>query len=129
MSKLTLSPAWQALTAHQTAISQRTMREMFRVDPARFEKFTLQLDGLLLDYSKNIITDETLERLLTLARQSKLDGWIARMFNGEKINASEQRAALHTALRAPRGSAVYEGGKDAMPTASVMGSPIADHNE
>ncbi len=115
MSKLTLSPAWQALTAHQTAISQRTMREMFRVDPARFEKFTLQLDGLLLDYSKNIITDETLERLLTLARQSKLEDWIARMFNGEKINSSEQRAALHTALRAPRGSAVYEGGKDVMP--------------
>ncbi len=91
------------------------MREMFRTDPARFDQFTLQLDGLLLDYSKNILTQETLTLLLNLARQSKLDEWIARMFNGEKINSSEQRAALHTALRAPQGSSVYTDGKDVMP--------------
>ncbi len=115
MSTLTQSPAWQALTAHQTIISQQTMREMFRTDPARFDKFSLQLDGLLLDYSKNILTQETLALLLNLARQSKLDEWIARMFNGEKINSSEQRAALHTALRAPHGTTVYTDGKDAMP--------------
>ncbi len=115
MSTLTHSPAWQALTAHQTIISQQTMREMFRTDPARFDQFTLQLDGLLLDYSKNILTQETLTLLLNLARQSKLDEWIARMFNGEKINSSEQRAALHTALRAPQGSSVYTDGKDVMP--------------
>ncbi len=115
MSTLTHSPAWQALTAHQTIISQQTMREMFRTDPARFDQFTLQLDGLLLDYSKNILIQETLTLLLNLARQSKLDEWIARMFNGEKINSSEQRAALHTALRAPQGSSVYTDGKDVMP--------------
>ncbi len=115
MSTLTHSLAWQALTAHQTIISQQTMREMFLADPARFDKFSLQLDGLLLDYSKNILTQETLALLLNLARQSKLDEWIARMFNGEKINSSEQRAALHTALRAPHGTTVYMDGRDVMP--------------
>ena len=114
MSKLTSSPVWQALTAHQPAISKQPMREMFRADPARFDKFSLQLDGLLLDYSKNLITEETLALLLDLARQSKLDEWIARMFGGEKINTSEQRAVLHTALRAPRDSSLIVDGKDVM---------------
>ncbi len=91
------------------------MREMFCDDSKRFDKFSLQLDGLLLDYSKNLITAETLSLLLNLARQSKLDDWIARMFNGDKINTSEQRAALHTALRAPRGTSVYVDGKDVVP--------------
>ena len=90
------------------------MREMFDADPARFDKFTLQLDGLLLDYSKNIIGEETLALLLNLARQSKLEDWIARMFNGENINSSEQRAALHTALRAPDHASIYAGGKNVM---------------
>ncbi|RFC40121.1 MAG: glucose-6-phosphate isomerase [Candidatus Nitrotoga sp. CP45] len=115
MSTLIHSPAWQALTDHQTEINQRTMREMFCDDPQRFDKFSLQLDGLLLDYSKNLITAETLALLLNLARQSKLDDWITRMFNGDKINASEQRSALHTALRAPRGTSIYVDGKDVMP--------------
>ncbi|MDP1679189.1 MAG: glucose-6-phosphate isomerase, partial [Candidatus Nitrotoga sp.] len=91
------------------------MREMFCDDSKRFDKFSLQLDGLLLDYSKNLITAKTLALLLNLARQSKLDDWIARMFNGDKINTSEQRAALHTALRAPRGTSVYVDGKDVVP--------------
>ncbi len=115
MSKLTNSAAWQALTAHQTIISKQTMRAMFRADPARFDKFSLQLDGLLLDCSKNLLTEETLALLLNLARQSKLDEWITRMFDGEKINTSEQRAVLHTALRAPRGYSLSVDGKDVMP--------------
>lgn len=115
MSKLTLSPAWQALQSHHAAISQHTMREMFQADPERFKRFSLQLDGLLLDYSKNLITEETQVLLLELARQSGMEDWIARMFNGEKINTSEQRAVLHTALRAPPGMSVYESGKDVMP--------------
>lgn len=115
MSTLVHSPAWQALTAHKTEISQRTMREMFCDDPQRFDKFSLQLDGLLLDYSKNLITEETLTLLLNLARQSNLDDWTARMFNGDKINTSEQRAALHAALRAPRNTSMYVDGKDVVP--------------
>ena len=115
MSNLTRSPAWQALTAHHATTSKQTMREMFDADPARFDKFSVQLDGLLLDYSKNIVTEETLALLLNLARQAKLDEWITRMFNGEKINTSEQRAVLHTALRAPHGASVCTDGKDVMP--------------
>ena len=114
MSTLTHSAAWKALTTHQADISKQTIREMFRADPARFDKFSLLLDSLLLDYSKNLITEETLALLLNLARQSKLDEWIARMFNGEKINTSEQRAVLHTALRAPRGASLVVDGKDVM---------------
>ncbi len=115
MSNLTHSPAWQALLAHQTVVSKQAVREMFRTDPSRFDKFSLQLESLLLDYSKNLITEETLALLLNLARQSKLGDWIERMFNGEKINTSEQRAVLHTALRAPRGTEVYVDGRDVMP--------------
>ena len=115
MSNLTHSPAWQALLTHQTALHKQTMREMFCIDPARFDKFSLQLDGLLLDYSKNLITEETFALLMKLAHQSKLDGWLTCMFNGQKINASEQRAVLHTALRAPRGTEVYVDDKDVMP--------------
>ena len=115
MSNLTHSPAWQALEAHQTTIGKQALREMFRADPARFDKLSLQLDGLLLDYSKNLVTQETLALLLNLARQSKLDEWITRMFGGEKINTSEQRAVLHTALRAPRGATVSVDGKNVMP--------------
>lgn len=115
MSKLTRSSAWLALTAHQETISKQTMREMFAADPARFDRFSLQVDGLLLDYSKNLITEETQTLLLNLARQSKLDDWITRMFNGEKINTSEQRAVLHTALRAPQGTSINMDGKDIMP--------------
>jgi len=88
------------------------MREMFSQDPGRFGKFSLQVGNLLLDYSKNIITSDTMELLMNLARQNKLEDWIARMFRGEKINNSEQRAALHTALRTPRNSSIYIDGKD-----------------
>jgi glucose-6-phosphate isomerase len=115
MSNLTQSPAWQALLPHQASISKQTMRGMFRDDPARFDKFSLQLDGLLFDYSKNLATEETLALLLNLARQSHLNEWIARMFAGEKINTSEQRAVLHTALRAPRNASVKVDGKDVIP--------------
>ena len=115
MATLLHSPAWQALTAHQAEICKQTMREMFRDDPKRFDKFSIQLNKLLLDYSKNLITTETLDLLLNLARQSKLDDWIARMFNGDKINSSEQRAVLHVALRAPRGTSIHVDGKNVVP--------------
>ena len=115
MSKLTYSQAWQALSAHQVAIGKLSMREMFRADPERFDKFSLQLDGLLLDYSKNLITDETRDLLINLAQESNLNEWIGRMFKGEKINTSEHRAVLHTALRAPRGTSVQADGKNVVP--------------
>lgn len=112
MSNLTHSAAWQALSLHQQDIRKKTMRDMFAADSARFDKFSLQINGLLLDYSKNLITEETLTLLLNLARQSKLHEWIERQFNGDKINTSEARAVLHTALRSPRNANVALDGKN-----------------
>lgn len=115
MSNLTRSPAWQALSAHHGDIRQQTMRELFAADAQRFDKFSLRLDGLLFDYSKNRISAETLTLLVNLARQSGLGDWIERQFNGEKINTSEARAVLHTALRSPRNRTVLVDGKNIIP--------------
>ncbi|MEO5572934.1 MAG: glucose-6-phosphate isomerase [Gammaproteobacteria bacterium] len=99
MSDLTQSPAWQALQQHYTALLPVQMRDLFAGDPQRFAKYSLSCGDLLLDYSKNRITDETLVLLQNLARQAKLKTWIEKMFNGEKINFTEYRAVLHVALR------------------------------
>jgi glucose-6-phosphate isomerase len=115
MSKLTQSPAWQALKAHHAAIEPVQMRQMFRDDPARFDKFSVRLGSLLFDYSKNRINAETIRLLTALATQAGLQGQIERMFAGEKINSTEQRAVLHTALRNRSGRPVYVNGKDVMP--------------
>lgn len=115
MSKLTHSPAWMALKKHKSSISKQSMRSMFNEDAQRFEKFSLQVESLLLDYSKNIFDTETQALLTDLAHQTNLGEWIERMFNGERINSTENRAVLHTALRAPAGSSVMLDGKDVMP--------------
>jgi len=115
MSALTLSPIWQALSAHQHQVAQMHMREMFERDPQRFERFSLECCGILLDYSKNRITDETVRLLLDLARQAELPRWIEMMFTGEKINTTENRAVLHTALRNRSGRPVFVDGEDVMP--------------
>ncbi len=115
MSKLTQSPAWQALKAHHAEIETQHIRRMFRDDPARFGKFSLQLGDLLFDYSKNRITDKTITLLAALAEQAGLPAAIERMFGGEKINFTEHRAALHTALRNRSSHSVYVDGKDVMP--------------
>ena len=115
MSNLTRSSAWQTLSSHQSDIRNLKMRELFATDSKRFDKFSLQIDGLLFDYSKNIITEETLERLINLARQSNLSDWIERQFKGEKINTSEARAVLHTALRCPPDRTVLVDGKNVIP--------------
>ncbi len=115
MLKLTSSQAWQALKAHQAAIEPLHMRQLFQDDPARFGKFSLRLGDLLFDYSKNRITDETVRLLVTLAEQAGLPAAIECMFGGEKINFTERRAVLHTALRNRSGHPVYVDGKDVMP--------------
>ena len=115
MSKIIKSPAWQALKAHQAAIEPVQMRQMFRDDPARFEKFSLKLGNLLFDYSKNRISTETIKLLAALAEQSQLSAHIESMFGGEKINSTEHRAALHTALRNRSERPVLMDGKDVMP--------------
>jgi glucose-6-phosphate isomerase len=93
-------PAWQKLSEHQRAQSRLHLRELFAQDPERFRKFCLSLDGLLLDYSKQRVTAETIRLLMELARECELESWRAQMLTGERVNASEGRAALHVALRA-----------------------------
>ncbi len=113
MSSLTQSPAWQALQAHQPMMARQHLRELFKQDAQRFDKFSLLFNDILLDYSKQPINGETVALLLALARQQDLAGWITRMFQGEKINNTEQRAALHSALRGE--DAVMVDGVDIMP--------------
>lgn len=114
MSKLTNSSAWQALWTHYATMKSCDMRQMFQDDPQRFENFSLRFDGLLFDYSKNRISEDTLKHLFDVAEQSQLSEHIASMFSGEKINITENRAALHTALRNRSDKPVYVDGSDIM---------------
>ena len=93
-------PAWQKLTEHQRAQSRLHLRELFARDPGRFRTFSLALDGMLLDYSKQRVTVETMRLLAQLARECELEAWRMQMLTGKRVNASEDRAALHVALRA-----------------------------
>jgi glucose-6-phosphate isomerase len=115
----TVSPittnAWQALSGHRQQIAATHLRELFKQDPQRFQKFSLTLNDILFDYSKNLITDETLSLLIDLANECKLKAAIDAMFNGEKINRTEDRAVLHTALRNCFDKPVIVDGKDVMP--------------
>lgn len=115
MTNPTNCPIWHDLSAHYQEILPLQMRDMFTKDGRRFEKFSLNTEGLLLDYSKHRITDETLPLLFKLARDSKVEEWRDRMFSGEKINFTENRAVLHTALRNRSNTPVYVDGKDVMP--------------
>src|SRR5512141_2770375 len=118
MSALTQSKAWQDLLAHFAANRQLSMRQLFTADPLRFEHFSLRLDDLLLDYSKNLITQDTMALLMALARQSQVESWRDRIFSGAKVNFTEQRAVLHTALRAaidPAHAPILVDGQDVLP--------------
>lgn len=109
---LAATPAWQALLAHAKAAQQVTLQELFTQDAQRAERYRLSLNGLLLDYSKNRVTDETLQLLLNLAEAAHLPQMRAALFAGEEVNLTEGRAVLHTALRDPRPDGVIGG--DAM---------------
>ncbi|MGD2165168.1 MAG: glucose-6-phosphate isomerase [Anaerolineae bacterium] len=115
MSNLTESPAWQALIKHQLEMDDVHMRDLFGRDPQRFERFSLQLGDILFDYSKNRVTDETMSLLIDLAREANLNEWIQAMFSGEKINATEDRAVLHVALRNRSNRPILVDGEDVMP--------------
>ena len=99
MSTLTLSSAWVALQAHQRNIAQKHLRELFVQDSQRFNKFSLKFNDILMDFSKHPVNTETVRLLIALARQQGLEDWIARIFRGERVNNTENRAALHSALR------------------------------
>jgi glucose-6-phosphate isomerase len=111
----TTTLAWQKLQDHYNELKSIQLKELFIEDKDRFQKFTLTASDILWDYSKNIITDKTVELLLQLADECELQSAIESMFNGEKINETEGRAALHTALRNFSPKPVMFDGKDVMP--------------
>jgi glucose-6-phosphate isomerase len=123
---LTLLPAWKALQTHYESIRNRHLRELFQSDPARGKRLTLEAEGIYFDYSKHRITDETLRLLLELAEQSGLRERIDAMFRGEKINITEKRAVLHTALRAPKDAVIMVDGENVVPAVHEVLDRMSD---
>ncbi|WP_312378065.1 glucose-6-phosphate isomerase [Pseudomonas oryzihabitans] len=107
--------SWKALQEHRKAMQNFRMRDAFAADPQRFSQFSLSSSGLFLDYSKNLITEQTRDLLVNLAREAGLEGAIHTLFDGAYVNSSEHRPALHTALRRPVGDSVRIDGQDIMP--------------
>ena len=120
MSALTTSPAWQNLKNHYDATKDVQMRDLFAQDPERFKKLSLEFGELFYDFSKNRITTETLSLLRTLAVDRDVPGWAQKMFNGEKINITENRAVLHIALRNRSNRPILVDGKDVMPEVNAV---------
>jgi glucose-6-phosphate isomerase len=121
--------AWKALAAHYKTISKLHLRELFANDPGRGERMAVEAVGLYLDYSKNRITEETLQLLLQLAEESGLKVRIEAMFSGEKINITEKRAVLHTALRAPKDATILVDGKNVVPAVHEVLDRMAAFSE
>ncbi len=118
--------AWKALEAHSKEIQKSHLRNLFADDPKRGERLTLEAVGIYFDYSKNLITDETLKLLLQLAEESGLRARIDAMFRGEKINVTEKRAVLHVALRAPRGTSIVVDGVNVVPEVHAVLDKMTD---
>ncbi|MBI2688050.1 MAG: glucose-6-phosphate isomerase [Acidobacteria bacterium] len=115
MPTLTERAAWKALEAHFDEVGPMHLRDLFAADPTRGATLTAEAAGLFLDYSKNRLTAETIKLLVQLAEESGLAAGIEAMFSGEKINVTEKRAVLHTALRAPKGSTILVDGRNVVP--------------
>ncbi|MFF0760301.1 glucose-6-phosphate isomerase [Streptomyces sp. NPDC003737] len=114
-TRLNQSPEWTALAKHREELDGLGLRELFAADPGRGEGYTLQVGDLHVDYSKHLVTDETLRLLRELAAARDVSGLRDAMFRGEKINVTEKRAVLHTALRAPRDAVVEVDGENVVP--------------
>ena len=112
---LTGLAAWKTLDAHARALQTRHLRQLFKDDPGRGERLTVEAAGVYLDYSKHRVTDETMGLLRQLADESDLRGRIDAMFRGDKINVTENRAVLHVALRAPTSASIVVDGHDVIP--------------
>jgi glucose-6-phosphate isomerase len=122
----TARPTWKALAAHSRQVRALHLRSLFADDPTRGERLTVEAVGLCLDYSKNRITDDTLRLLLQLAEESGLRARIDSMFRGNKINITEDRAVLHVALRAPRGTSIVVDGENVVPQVHAVLDRMAD---
>ncbi len=114
-ASLTSRPAWKALAAHHGKVEKIHLRDLFAADPKRGERLTAEACGIYLDYSKNRVTDETIGLLVRLAEECCLRARIDAMFRGDKINVTENRAVLHTALRAPRSASIVVDGVNVVP--------------
>ena len=129
MAQITESPEWRALDAHFEELRDAHLRDLFAADPDRGERLALEVDGVYLDYSKNRITDETVRLLVALAERAHLRDRIDAMFRGDKINVTEDRAVLHTALRAPEGAVVEVDGENVVPEVHAVLRKMADFSE
>ncbi len=116
----TTTQAYKYLTDHYITLNEKTLKDLFVADPSRFEKFSVQLHDILLDYSKNRIDDQTMALLIQLAKECQLNEAIQAMFNGEKINETEGRQVLHTALRNRSGNPIVVDGEDVMPKVNAV---------
>jgi len=129
MTKPTHLPAWNALLNHHRDVAPLHMRDLFAADPGRFEKFSLQWQDFLFDFSKNRITEETLPLLLDLAQQAGLGARIEAMFSGQRINVTEDRAVLHVALRNRGGRPIQVDGVDVMPGVLAVQAKMRSFSE
>src|SRR5262249_10224208 len=123
------SPAWKALESHYKKVRKLHLRKLFADDPTRGERLTASALGIELDYSKNRITDQTLELLLQLAKDAGLQERSQAMFSGEKINITENRAVLHIALRAPAGASIVVDGQNVVPQVHAVLDRMARFSE
>jgi glucose-6-phosphate isomerase len=126
LKPLTTLKSWKALRSHYKKLHEVHLRDLFANDPNRGERMTAEAVGIFLDYSKNRITDETLKLLIKLAEESGLRARIDAMFRGEKINVTENRAVLHVALRAPKGTSIVVDGEDVVPQVHAVLDKMTD---
>src|SRR5258708_8667855 len=129
IKSLTGRPAWKALEAHFDKVRDLNLRKLFADDRERGDRFRIEDVGLYLDYSKNRITSETVSLLLQLADECGLRAKIDAMFRGEKINITENRAVLHVALRAPKGTSIIVDGQDVVPAVHAVLDKMANFSE
>jgi len=122
-------PAWKKLSSHAKDIKAQLLKSLFESDPKRGQRLTAEAAGLFLDYSKNLITDQTIALLIRLANECGLRERIDAMFRGDKINVTEGRAVLHVALRAPKGATILADGKNVVPEVHAVLDKMAAFSE
>lgn len=120
MCQSSIKKTWKQLQKYQKQLEKKHLRDLFASDSHRFDKFSLRFHDILLDYSKNRIDDSTLKLLRKLAEEADVKGWAKKMFSGEKINITENRAVLHVALRNRSNTPIYVDGEDVMPKVNAV---------
>ncbi|CAL9423183.1 Glucose-6-phosphate isomerase [Streptomyces sp. enrichment culture] len=125
-TRLNQTPEWSALAEHREALGEVRLRELFAADPSRAERYVVRVGDLRVDYSKHLVTDETLALLRELAGATDVFGLRDAMFRGERINTTEDRAVLHTALRAPRDAVIEVDGENVVPAVHAVLDRMAD---